>query len=84
MKELKVDKMKKRTFSKVQWAVKAYRDWRSQRMMDVNSFDVRIYECDIDRVELLERDSFEFSMCTFLAEVRKLDAQSTQGRPCII
>ena len=80
MKELKVDKMKKRTFSKVQWAVNAYCDWRSHRMMDVNSFDVRIYECDIDRVELLECDSFEFSMCTFLAEVRKLDGTEYPGK----
>ena len=57
---------------KLQWAVKAYRDWRSNRMSDVSGFDGRIYDSDIDRVELLERDSFEYSMCCFLAEVTKM------------
>ena len=71
MNELKQVKLKKRTFAKLQWAVKAYRDWRSNRMGDPVGFDGRIYESDIDRVELLERDSFEYSMCTFIAEVRK-------------
>ena len=69
--ELKQEKFKKRTFAKLQWAVKAYRDWCSNRMNDPAGFDGRFYESDIDRVELLERDSFEFAMCSFIAEVRK-------------
>ena len=49
-------------------------------MQDVTGFDVRIYESDIDRVELLERDSFEFAMCTFLAKVRKVDGSDYPGK----
>ena len=72
--------MKKRTFNKVQWAIKAYRDWRLHRMSDVSLFDARIYESGVDRVELLERDSFEFAMCNFIAEVRKVDVSKYPGK----
>ena len=80
LKELKEDKLKKRTFSKVQWAIKAFGDWRLNRLSDISGFDVRIYESDIDRVDLLERDSFEFALCNFLAEVRKVDGNEYPGK----
>ena len=38
VKELQKERLKKRTFAKVQWAVKAFREWRSNRMSDVNTF----------------------------------------------
>ena len=79
MKDLKTDMLKKRTYAKMQWGVKAYRDWRSNRMNDISLFDARIYESDMDRVDLLERDSFQYAMCTFLAEVRKLDGTDYAG-----
>ena len=78
--ELKVDQMKKRTVNKVQWAVEMYRDWRSHKMSDVSLFDARIYESDLDRVKLLERDSFEFLMCNFIAEVCNVDGSEYPGK----
>ena len=78
--KLKEDKIKKRTYAKMQWAVKAFREWHSNRMSDVNTFDARIYESDIDRVELLEIDSFQFSVCCFLAEVHKVDGTEYPGK----
>ena len=80
MKELKVDQLKKRTFNYIQWATNTYRQWRSHRMSDVGSFDARIYESDLDRVELLEKDSFKFALCNFLAEVRKVDGTEYPGK----
>ena len=71
--ELKTDKMKRRTSSKVQWGLKAFKDWHSNRLSDISGFDARIYECDLDRIDLLEKDSLEFAMCNFLAEVHKVD-----------
>ena len=49
-------------------------------MSDVNAFYVRIYESDIDRVDLLEKDSFEYSLCCFLAEVCKVDGKDYPGK----
>ena len=80
MRQLKTDQMKKRTFNKIKWTVKAYSDWRSNRMSNFNQFDVRIYESDLDRVELLEHDSFEFAMCAFIAEVKKVDGSEYPGK----
>ena len=42
--ELKVKQLKKRTFSKMQWGVHAYNEWRVQRLSDVVNFDVKIFE----------------------------------------
>ena len=80
LKELKVEKIKKRTYVKMRWAVKAYHDWRSNRMNDINAFDARIYESDINHVDLLEKDSFTFALCCFLAEVRKEDRNDYPGK----
>ena len=49
-------------------------------MSDVALFDVRIYESDLDRVELLECDSFEYAMCNFIAEVKKVDGSEYPGK----
>ena len=40
-------------------------------MSDAKLFDGRVYDSDLEHVDLLEKDSFEFSMCKFIAEVRK-------------
>ena len=72
LRELCEQKLKKRTFAKVQWAVKAFREWRIDKLSDNNKFDSHIYESDIYRVDCLERDSFEFAMCKFIAEVTKV------------
>ena len=72
--------MKKCTFNKVKWAVKAYNDWQSHRMSDPTMFDVRIYESDLDHVDLLEMDTFEYSVCNFLVEVKKVDGTNYPGK----
>ena len=72
MKMLKQEQVKRRTYAKVQWAVKAFKEWRNNRLSDAIGFDVRVYECDIDQVECLEKDTFEYAMCKFLAEVTKV------------
>ena len=71
MKQLKQEQVKKRTYAKVQLAVKAFNEWRNSRLSDPGGFDVRIYECDFDQIDCLEKDTFEYAMCKFLAEVTK-------------
>ena len=78
--QLKKAKIKTRTLSKMRWAVKAYSDWRHTRISEVTGFDVRIYESDLERVDLLEKDSFEYAMCKFLAEVTKIDGSDYPGK----
>ena len=70
--QLKIKQIKKRTFSKMQWGVRAYCDWRSQRLSDVINFDVKIDEADLLNVQKLCPNAFIHSMCRFIPEVTKV------------
>ena len=81
MKELKENRLKKRTFAKVQWAVRAFKDWRNTKLSDPTTYDYLIYESDIEKVEKLSIDSFQFCMCKFISEVTKQkDGSDYPGR----
>ena len=79
--ELKQNQIKKRTLAKMMWAVNAYCDWRTDRLKDGLNFDCRIWEADIKRVDILEKKSFKFTVCKFLAKVTKAkDGSDYPGR----
>ena len=40
---LQQKQLKKRTFAKIQWALGAYDEWRSNRLQDVNNYDPLIF-----------------------------------------
>ena len=71
LKELKEQQLKKRTYAKMMWGVNAYKQWRNQCLEIPVNFDCRIWEADIDNVQCLEVESFQFAMCKFVAEVTK-------------
>ena len=50
--ELKQHQLKRRTFAKIMWTVNACCDWRSEKMKNVLNFDVKIFEGDLDRVDI--------------------------------
>ena len=56
----------------MQWAVRAFMEWRTTRLEDVINFDVQIWETDLERIELLTKENLKYSMCRFVPEVRKL------------
>ena len=60
--ELKVKQLKKRTFNKIQSGVRAYNQWRIAKLSDVVNFDVRIYEADLERVELLNKANLRYAL----------------------
>ena len=72
--------MKKRSYAKMQWGVRAFNDWRNEKLADPISYDYRIYESDINRVDKLEKRNFEFAMCKFLAEIKKQDGSEYPGK----
>ena len=80
MKKLKEETVTYRTLAKVRWAVKAYSDWRKKFLGSAETFDSRIYDSDLARVDILEKDSFEFSMCKFIAEVKKVNGDEYPGK----
>ena len=80
LKKLKEEAITYRTLAKVRWAVKAYSDWRKNILSSTDTFDSRIYDLDLSRVDILEKDSFEFSMCKFIAEVKKVNGDEYPGK----
>ena len=77
---MKEEKIKKQTITKIKWAVKAYREWCQLRMINLQSFHAPVYEADLDRVGLLEKDGFQYSMCKFLTEVTELSGDDYPGK----
>ena len=70
--ELKTKQLKKRTFSKMQWGVRAYNQWRLDRLNDVVNFDVKVFEADLEKVALVTKENLKHSLCMFIPEVVKL------------
>ena len=72
MELLKQKHLKKRTFAKVQWAVRAYQEWRESRINDVMNYDLDIFESNLDDLENLREKQFENALCRFIPEVTKV------------
>ena len=70
--ELKKVQMKKRSEYKMMWAVRAFNEWHSNRLNDIINFDNKIFDANLADVEKLSKENFEYAMCRFIPEVRKL------------
>ena len=77
--ELKQIRLKKKSESKVNWAVKAYNDWRNERFYNFN-YNVGIYYADLNNLESLTSDNFEHAMCRFIPEVTKVMGEGPYPR----
>ena len=64
--------MKKRTFAKVQWAVRAYEEWRETRLNDSSEFDQKLFDSNLKNVNGLNKESLQYSLCKFIPEVTKV------------
>ena len=64
--------MKRRTFAKVKWAVKAYQEWREVRMQDYVNSDPVIFEANLESVSGLTKVVLKYSLSRFIPEVTKL------------
>ena len=67
---LKQVTMKKRSESKMNWAVKAYNEWHDTRLHNFN-YDVGIYYADLNDLPNLTLENFRHAMCYFIPEVTK-------------
>ena len=72
MRELQTKTMKRHSYNKMLWSVRAYNDWRMNRFTDIDNFDNKIFNANLENLKELSRDDFEYAMCRFIAEVRKL------------
>ena len=70
--ELKKVQMKKRSEYKMMWAVRAFKEWRMNRLNDIMNFDNTIFGANLDDMPSLTKEKLEYAMCHFISEVRKL------------
>ena len=67
--DLKQMKMKQWTLSKVNWAVKAYNEWRDVCLS--NGYNELIFNANLSDLNNLEPSSLCESLCHFIPEVNK-------------
>ena len=67
---LKQISLKKSTESKSRWAVKAYNDWRDERLKTFN-YDYSIYMADLRNLNELTKPNLQHALCRFVPEVTK-------------
>ena len=66
--------MKKRSEKKMYWGVNAYTEWREERLRSFN-YDYPIYMADLNNLETLQKDNFEYAMIRFIPEVTKVNGE---------
>ena len=69
--ELKQVHLKKKTESKVNWAVTAYNEWRDERLRTFK-YDPGIYYADLRKLDSLEKCNLQHALCHFIPEVTRV------------
>ena len=69
---LRQEKLKKKTESKMNWGIDAYRRWRETRIR-ASDYNADILSSDIDNLDSLTAESFSVALCYFIPEVVKLN-----------
>ena len=54
------------------WAVRACNQWRNNKLQDIVNFDYKIFDSNLDDVDKLNKENFEYSLCRFVPEVTKV------------
>ena len=67
---LKQIRLKKKSEAKIDWAVSAYIDWRSDRL-ERFQYDPAIYFADLTQLDTLQKDNLNHTLCRFIPEVTK-------------
>ena len=70
LQQLKTATLKKKRQSKMDWGVKAFMDWREERL-EKFYYDVGIYFSDLNDLSNLKLENFHHALCYFIPEVTK-------------
>ena len=70
--ELKMKHLKKRTFNKMQWGVRAFSEWRLSKLSEIENYDELVFESDLKNVSGLTKQGLIHSLCMFIPEVTKV------------
>ena len=79
LKDLKEITVKKNTGKKLNWALTAYNDWRSDRL-ETLQYNYAIYSSDLTNLEALDKKCFIEILCLFIPEVTKRNGDYYPGK----
>ena len=72
MKDLKTSKIKKRSYNKMLWGLRAFNEWRSCKLSNQVTYDILIDEANLDNLPELRKDIFIYVISRFIPEVVKV------------
>ena len=72
LKSLKTNVMKKRSYNKMLWGVRAYQDWRIAKISNPATYDILIDEANLENLKELRKDVFIYAISRFIPEVVKV------------
>ena len=60
-----------RTEAKIKWAVNNYNSWRTMRL-ETQEYEEPIFLADLNDTQNLNKQNFEYALCRFICEVKKV------------
>ena len=69
--ELKTKQIKRRSWAKIKWGVKAYNERRENRLADINNYNEQIFNANLKSLETLQKSDFSHALCRFIPEITK-------------
>ena len=70
--ELSMKQMKRRSYAKMLWGVRAFQEWREHKLASENQYDCTIFETNLENIGSLTKQNLAYSLCKFLPEVTKV------------
>ena len=78
--QIKVKTIKKRSETKMWWAVRAYQQWRTNRLRDSQNLNIDIFDSNLENLCNLSKQNLENVLCIFIAEVKKVNGEEYPGK----
>ena len=78
--DLKIKKLKKRSETKMWWGVRAYQEWRLNRLNDIGTYDENIFNANLDDLKSVTKVNLVKSLCRFIVEVKKVSGEEYPGK----
>ena len=78
--QLKTRQLKKRTFNKMQWGVRAFNSWRDNKIKNCETLDMKIFDANLDNVKSLRKSDLSHALTRFIPEVTKCNGDDYPGK----
>ena len=78
--ELKTRQLKRQTFNKMQWGVRAHQSWRDDKIKNCASLDMKVFDANLENLGSLHKSDLCHALTKFIPEVTKLNGDDYRGK----